>query len=157
MHAGVGAVRGGAVIALQIILQHQLPVRIHPIGLFVSHFCIWQVIGTQWLPQVLQRGEKIGSIRVTVDKHQAHVNHHAGLFEPMAGHIEIRTHVHFPRGLQTAVGVVNPAMVGADKGLAIACHLLTNPGTAMSAYIHQRTHFATVIAHDNQGVLANIQ
>ena len=72
MHFGVGPVRRGAVVALEVVLKDQLPIRMNSIGLPVRDLGMVKVVGTEWLANVLQSAQKIARLWVAVDKDEAH-------------------------------------------------------------------------------------
>ena len=50
--------RGGAVIALQIVLKHELPVRIDLIRLTMSNLGVRQIVSAQGLTNIFKRAWK---------------------------------------------------------------------------------------------------
>ena len=75
MHFGVGAVGRGAVVALEIILDRQLPVCLYPVSLAMRDFSVLEVVGAEWFPDILKRRHQIAGIGIAINKHQAHEGH----------------------------------------------------------------------------------
>ena len=71
--------------------------------------------------------------------------------------VEIAHHVRFSSRLKTTVKVINPAVVGADKGLPVARLGLADPGAAMPANVVHRVNLPVLAARDDDVVLANFQ
>ena len=95
---GVLTVRSRTVVALEVVLQDQLPVCVNGIGLSVSHLGIGQIVGAQRLTNMLKRTQKVRSIRVTVNKHKSHVFDTANGFESMVLGVKVGHDVGFTRG-----------------------------------------------------------
>ena len=56
-------------IALEIILYRQLPVRLDPVSLSVRDLGLLEIIGAQRFANILKRRHQITGIGITVDKH----------------------------------------------------------------------------------------
>ena len=136
-------------VTLQVVFQYQLPVGVDSIGVLVRNPGIFQVIGTQRLGQLFQRSAEVRRARVAVDKDQPHVDFDARLLQAVIPDIEAVPDFHFTRRFQAAISVVDPTVIGADKGLAIAATRLANAGTAVATNIHQRVDLAIGVAHDD--------
>jgi hypothetical protein len=144
-----------AVITLQIVLDGQLPVRVYPVGFSVSDFCMFQIVGTQGLADVLQRCQKVSRVGVAVDEYQAHVAYASYRLQPMSGGVKVRHDMGFPRGLQRAVDVVNPAVIGADIGLAVPDDLLADPCATMATDVVHCDDLTRFGPRDDDRILAN--
>ena len=124
-------------IALEIVLKYELPVRIDLVGLSVSDLCVSQVIGSQWLTNMLKRSQKVSGMRVTVNKHQAHVFDTADRFETMCCRVKIGHDMGLACRFQTAIEVVDPAVIRTDKGALIP----------RCVFAHLRATMATNVVH----------
>ena len=71
--------------------------------------------------------------------------------------VEIAHHVRFSSRLKTAIQVINPAVVGANKRLPVARLGLANPCAAMPANVVHCKDVSVLAAHDNNVVLSNLQ
>ncbi len=71
--------------------------------------------------------------------------------------VKIVHHVRFSSRLKTAIQVINPAVVGANKRLPVARLGLANPCAAMPANVVHCKDVSVLAAHDNNVVLSNLQ
>ena len=155
MQTGIGAMGRRAVIALQIVLDGEFPVGIHPIGFPVSDLGMIQIIGAQRLANILKRRQQVACLGVTVDEHQAHIGHASDRFQSMGSRIKVRHHMGFSGGFQRTVNVVNPTVIGANIGFAVPDDLLADPCATMATDVVHRDDLARFGPRDDDRILAN--
>ncbi len=68
----VGSMRSCAVIAFEVILKNQLPVRVDSVGLFVGNLSGVQIVGTQRLSQRRECRHNVTSVLVAINKNETH-------------------------------------------------------------------------------------
>ena len=62
-------------VALEIILDRQLPVRLDPVGLAVRDLGVLEIVGAERFANVFKRHHQITGIGIAIDKDQAHIRH----------------------------------------------------------------------------------
>ena len=95
-------------------------------------------------------------MRVTVNKHQAHVFYTADRFETVRGCIKVRHDVGFTCGLETAIQVIDPTVVGANKGALVPRCGLAHLRAAMAANVVHGANLTVITTNDNDRILTNI-
>ena len=156
MQPGVSPVRRCAVIALQVVLQHQLPVGLHVVVLAVGNPGGGQVIGAQRRFDGFERRIERGRGRVAVDENQALEHRAPGPLQRIQRGVEVAFALHRPGGPEPAIQFVDPAVVGTDEGPAGALRTLADPGAPMPADIHQGMDSLLAVAHHDDGIFPEI-
>ena len=95
-------------------------------------------------------------MRVTVNKHQAHVFDTADRFETVRGRIEVRHDMGFTCGLETSIQVIDPTVVGANKGTLVPRCGLAHLRAAMAANVVHGANLTVITTNDNDRILTNI-
>jgi hypothetical protein len=152
----IGAMRGVAVVALEVVAERDLPVRVHRIGFAVRDLRAVQSIRAQLRIDLLEARVEVVGFGIEVDEDHAEAHGHARLLQAEVFLAEAFQRVHVPRRAQAAVGAVDPAVVRADERLAVALAFFAHARTAMPAAVDQRTDFAVVAARDDHRLLGDL-
>ncbi|MCY1497235.1 hypothetical protein D9M68_311950 [compost metagenome] len=144
-----------AVVALAVVLEHQLPVApLHQIGL-EGHLAVFQVVRSDEGGNGIAEPREVRCLVRHADVDVA-VHHLAmGRLETVVGRIEIRPHVAGEQ--QFSVQVERPLVIGADQSGDLALGLGAHLGAAMPAGIVECTDLAIPAAHHGDRVVADLQ
>ena len=87
-------------IALEIILDRQLPVCLDPIGLSVRDLGMLEIIGAKRFANIFKRRHQIAGVQIAVNKHQPHIGHAFHGLQAVCGGVKVRHDVGLAGGLE---------------------------------------------------------
>ncbi len=144
-----------AMVALDIVLDRQLPVGLEGIHLAMRHLGLAPaVLAGAGAQRLLDRVE-IEWLFGKRDEHQPGGDPHMEFLQPMLGAVEILRHQ--TRGAQRAVVGIGPGVVGAHEHLRVALLLGADLGAAMAAYVEHRMHGPVRRARQNHRLVAEVE
>lgn len=146
---------GRAVIALAVVLDHELPVRLFNdrglVGNLGAIGCVRCEIGRDRRLEAGQRRRLIA--QTDIDQPRHHLDMDRG--QMRAGRIEIGRHL--PGVDQPSVQLVDPLMVRTDEPLRLAFVLQAQFRAAMPAGVVERPNLAVAVAQHDHRVRADIE
>ena len=149
VRARIFLVRRRAVIAFEIILHGEFPVRRYGIGRRVCDFELREAKRSRFRGEARKRAIDRGRIIRQANEYQPLKNQDVDRHEAVG--VAIETIVHQPAGTQATFQIVSPSMVRTGENPGVASLLKTDPRPAMAADIEVTANFSLAAAHNNDG------
>jgi hypothetical protein len=155
VQARVFRVRRRAVIAFEIVLDRQLPVRRDLVVRAMGDARIGPAIGAETVAQRLLDTTERERRRGERDEDQPLDDTEMNRLEPIGGGVEIRRHV--TRRTQRAVEPVGPGVVGTDQEFGMAGLRAADARAAVTADIGEAAQHAILAAHDDHRFVGQLE
>ena len=145
---------GRAVIALAVVLPHELPVALLDDGALVRDLRVGQVVRREIAGRLLGKGVEGRGVVREADVDEAGDLPAVDRLQAVAGEVEVGAHV--PRPQQPAVELVRPLVIGADDLRVRSLRRTAEGRAAMPARVVKRPHDAVAAAHDHDRIEADL-
>ncbi len=145
----------GAVVALQEVLQGELPVAVRRVAGDVGDLAARRAVQAQVGGHRLERSVEVRRRVAQADEDQAFRHTHLTAVQPELRGVEVGADV--PPGDQLTVQVVRPSVVVADEALVVAAGLLADSGAAMPADVEERVHRALLASNHDDGFAGDLE
>ena len=149
-------VRRPAVIALHVVLDRELPVRSHRVGLPECHLRVRPAVDARGTGQHGLDVVKAEGLGREADEDEALDD--AAVQAPQSEVLALKTRGHARRGAQAPIQGIAPRMVRAHEGpRACAAGLFrTHTRATVPADVHQGADLQVATAHDDDGLAADL-
>jgi len=146
-------------IALPIVLPHQLPVPLFDNPALMGYFCILQIIRLQIRPKCISDRAKVGWRVSNTYKHVALDHFHRDRSQPVCILVEFVVHVSSESKV-ASVDFIRPFVILTDESLIyivdLASRAITDLEPSMPAYIMKGSDHVVLASHDQYRVIANL-
>ena len=149
-------VRDRHVVALEVVVDHDLPVGGLGGGLLGLHLEPLEPVTLHALRQPGDLLRQRGRVKVEVHEDEAGHDLDAGREQPQRGLVETRDRAAFGHADQLAVEAIGPAVVAAADRLAAIARAAQEARAAMAADVAERAQLALVVAQDQNRLHAGL-